>query len=460
MRTTTVCVCSCLVLAFGIVSLARAEAPAQPVRADLVPAAERFVDRLARGEYLAAAEQCAEVLARVMPPDKLSEAWQSLAPGAGVFKQRLSSTYANSQGFDVVVVTCAFEKASIDVKVVFDTQGKIAGLWFAPSEPPAAYQSPAYVTAGSFSQQDVVVGEGQWALPATLTVPKGVGRFPAVVLVHGSGPHDRDETIGPNKPFRDLAEGFASRGIAVLRYEKRTKAHQARMAALKDTLTVNEETVDDAVAAVSRLRGTDRIEPQAIFVLGHSLGGIVVPRIAARAPEARGFIIMAGAARPFEDVILDQMEYVLSVNGAKPDEAAQALAKIKAQVAKAKEPNLSADTPASDLPLGAPARYWLDLQKINPAEAIRTVKRPLLVLQGGRDYQVTEKDFDLWKQALTGRDDATLKLYPNLNHLFAEGKGKAVPAEYSKAGHVAQGVIDDIAAWVKRSSEASRPAGQ
>jgi dienelactone hydrolase len=449
------------VLAFGIVSLARAEAPAQPVRADPVPAAERFVDRLARGEYDAAAQQFDEAVARALPPDKLEKTWQSVVAGAGAFKGRLRSNAVRDQGLDIVVVTCAFEKAPINVKVVFNKKGEIAGLWFAPSEPPAAaYQSPAYVTAGSFSQQDVVVGEGQWALPATLTVPKGAGRFPAVVLVHGSGPLDRDETIGPNKPFRDLAEGLASRGIAVLRYEKRTKAHQAKMAAMKDTLTVNEETVDDAVAAVSRLRGTDRIEPQAIFVLGHSLGGIVVPRIAARAPEARGFIIMAGAARPFEDVILDQMEYVLSVNGARPDEAAQALAKIKAQVAKAKEPNLSADTPASDLPLGAPARYWLDLQKIKPAEAIRTVKRPLLVLQGGRDYQVTEKDFDLWKQALTGRDDATLKFYPDLNHLFAEGKGKAVPAEYSKAGHVAQGVIDDIAAWVKKSSEASRPAGQ
>jgi hypothetical protein len=460
MRITTTCVCACLALAFGTVSLALAEAPAQPARADLVPAAERFVDRLARGEYTAATQQFAEVLVRAMPPDKLGAAWRSLVPGAGVFKQRLSSTSARSQGFDVVVVTCAFEKASIDVKVVFDSQGKIAGLWFSPSEPAAAYQSPAYVTADSFSQQDVVVGEGQWALPGTLTVPKGAGRFPALVLVHGSGPHDRDETIGPNKPFRDLAEGLASRGIAVLRYEKRTKAHQARMAALKDTLTVNEETVDDAVAAVSCLRGTDRIEPRAIFVLGHSLGGIVVPRIAGRAPDVCGFIIMAGAARPLEDVILEQMEYVLSVGGAKPDEAAQALAKLKAQVAKAKAADLSPDALAEDLPLGTPARYWLDLRKVNPAEAIRTVKRPLLVLQGGRDYQVTEEDFDLWKQALTGRDDATLKFYPDLNHLLAEGKGKAVPAEYSKLGHVAQVVIDDIAAWVKKISEASRPAGQ
>jgi dienelactone hydrolase len=459
MRTTGIRVFGWLLVTCCCLSLSRAAAPSAAVRPDLVPGAEQFVDRLARGEYAAAAQRFDEAVARALPADKLEQTWQSVVAGAGAFKGRLRSNAVKDQGLDIVVVTCAFEKAAIDVKVVFNKKGEIAGLWFSPSEPPATYQSPAYAAADSFSEQDVVVGEGEWALPGTLTLPKGGGRFPAVVLVHGSGPQDRDETIGPNKPFRDLAEGLATRGIAVLRYEKRTKAHQARMAALLNTITVKEETVDDALAAVARLKGMEKIDPQAIFVLGHSLGGIVIPRIGARAAEVRGFIIMAGAARPFEDVILEQMEYVLSVNGAKPDEAAKALEKVKAQVAKAKEPNLSADTPASDLPLGTPARYWLDLRQVDPAQAIRAVKRPLLILQGGRDYQVTEKDFSLWKQALSDRNDVVLKLYPDLNHLFAEGKGKAVPAEYSRPGHVAKVVIEDVAAWVKKNAEGPRPGG-
>jgi len=87
--------------------------------------------------------------------------------------------------------------------------------------------------------------------------PEGKGPFPAVVLVHGSGPQDRDETIGPNKPFRDLAWGLASQGIAVLRYDKRTKVHGAMMAGAVEQFTVKEETIDDALAAVALLRGTD-----------------------------------------------------------------------------------------------------------------------------------------------------------------------------------------------------------
>jgi len=113
--------------------------------------------------------------------------------------------------------------------------------------------------------------------------------------------------------------------------------------------------------------------------------------------------------------------------------------------------------PPSGLILGAPVSYWLDLKSYLPLEAARSLGRPLLILQGERDYQVSMADFAGWKKELGGRPGVALKSYPTLNHLFAAGEGRSTPAEYEKPGHVAAEVVEDIAAFVKKSPPA--PAG-
>ena len=148
---------------------------------------------------------------------------------------------------------------------------------------------PPYVDSEAFTEREVTVGRGEWSLPGTLSVPLQGDLHPAVVLVHGSGPNDRDETIGANKPFKDLALGLASKGVAVLRYEKRTLEHGSKMASLMEVLTPEEEVIEDALAAVSLLKETEGIDPDRIYVLGHSLGGTLAPRIAQGDPHIAGF---------------------------------------------------------------------------------------------------------------------------------------------------------------------------
>ena len=281
-------------------------------------------------------------------------------------------------------------------------------------------------------------------------MPAGDGPFPALVLLHGSGPNDRDENILGNRPFRDLAWGLSSRGIAVLRYDKRTKVHKEKMAALEKTLTVKEEVIDDALAAAAFLRQHEAIDPKRIFVLGHSLGGTVAPRIAQQDEKIAGLVIMAGATRPLEDLILEQFTYIYALDGPISDKNKAELNKLKKQVARVKDEKLAKDTSAAELPLNVPASYWLDLRANPPAEGAKNIKQPMLILQGERDYQVTMEDFAGWKKALGERKNVTLKSYPTLNHLFMEGEGKSKPAEYQKVGHVAGVVIDDIAEWVKK----------
>jgi len=413
--------------------------------------AQQIVALMSQGDFSAAAADFDSTMKARLPAGKLEELWNSLTAQMGAFKGQRGVRQTTAQQYVRVFVTCEFEKATLDFQLTFTPALKVAGLFILPSQSGSAYIPPPYMTPDAFRERDAVVGSGEWALPGILSLPAGDGPFPAVVLVHGSGPNDRDETVGPNKPFRDLALGLASQGIAVLRYEKRTREHGMKfISLLKNRFTVDDETVDDALAAVSLLRRTERIDPSKIFVLGHSLGGSIIPRVGKRDTSVAGLIVMAGATRPIEDIYLDQMEYLLPMQGISPDSVRSQLDAIRQQVARVKDPALSPETPGSDLLLGLPASYWLDLQNYRPSTVAATLPQRMLILQGARDYQVTMTDFDGWRVALSARPNVTFKSYPLLNHLFMEGEGKSVPAEYMKAGHIPVYVIGDIASWITR----------
>jgi dienelactone hydrolase len=444
------------IAAFLLAAVADVVLAEESPSSDLISSGTQFVDLLVKLDFAGAVGRFDATMKSALPEQKLQQVWQTLQQQAGPFKKRLRTRVETLGGYDVVFVTCRFARADLDAKVVFDADKQIAGLFFVPSQPePNAATPPPYVKAGAFREKDFTVGSGEWSLPGTLTLPSSITHpLPALVLVHGSGPHDRDETILANKPFRDLAWGLATKGIAVLRYEKRTKEHAAKLVAARlSQLTVKEETIDDALSAAAQLRSTDGIDPKRIFVLGHSLGGVVAPRIGQADPNLAGLIILAGATRPLEDLMIEQTRYLLSLGG-KPSEKDQAnLNELLAEVAKVKKLT-AADASSSALLLHAPPQYWLDLRRHDPLAAAKTLRQPLLILQGGRDYQVTETDFAGWKKALGSQPGVTFKLYPDLNHLFMAGQGKSTPAEYERPGHVAENVIDDIAAWILNAKPA------
>lgn len=419
--------------------------------------AEQFIDRLSSGDYTAAVGKFDTTMMKAMPTAAMKQTWEALLSQCGIFEKRQGFRKEKYQQYDITYVACQFEKATIDVKVVFNPAVKISGLFFVPAKSQEEIKQaskpvslPDYIKPEAFSEEEITFGKEPWILPGTLTIPRGNKPFAAIVLVHGSGPNDRDETLGPNKPFKDMAQGFASKGIAVLRYDKRTFHYREQMAKDVNDITVQQETIDDVISATEFLAASPDIDKGRIIVLGHSLGGMLIPRIAAEDKTIAGFVIMAGSTRPLEDSVFEQLKYIAMLDGKMNPDERKELAKIQKKVEMVKSPSLTKETPRDQMPFNSPAGYWLDLRGYNPAAQAKAITQPLLIIQGQREYQVTMDDFNGWKKELGGKPNVKFKLYPDLNHLFIAGQDKCRPEEYGIPGHVAGEAIDDIAVWVNK----------
>lgn len=416
---------------------------------DLELAAQTFVGELLQGDFKSAASKFDKQMKDALSEDKLMETWLNLMKDAGTLLDISPVKTVEMEGYKIVVIKCAFQQTIIDIQVVYNESKEISGLTFNPTN--FKYNTPEYVVESNFDEVDVTVGEGKWAVPGTLTVPKGEGQFPGVVLVHGSGPNDRDETIGPNKTFKDLAWGLASNGIAVLRYDKRTLTHGKELSPeMIAKLTVKEEVIEDAVLAVKLLKEYEHVKSSGVFLLGHSLGATVAPRIGQEDGSIAGLIMMAAITRSLEETILDQYTYIYGLTGEITQEHKADLESLRVKVERLKDITTGDELKPEDLPLGIPLDYWLDLHQHDVVEVAERLSMPILIMQGGRDYQVLEsKDFAGWKRALEHKPNVSFKLFPKLNHLFVAGEGISTPQEYLTEGHVDPEVISFILNWIK-----------
>ena len=304
------------------------------------------------------------------------------------------------------------------------------------------------VASDLFTEIEITVGDDNEPLDGLLTIPKGVEHPPVVILVHGSGQNDMDETIGTvsNKPFRDLAHGLAEKGIASIRYNKRYYQYTDNIPA---NMTVYDEVLLDVSAAIDLAKEHVELDPTRIFVLGHSLGGMLSPKIALDNAEVAGIIALAGSPRNLEDIIYDQAVYFAEIDEeSTEDEKELYLQSMQANVERVK--TLS-DSNLSEPILGCTGYYWKSLQEIDTKTIVLDLSLPMLFLQGSADFQVyPEVDFAMWKELLKDRENASFIEYDGLNHLFMPTTGVNDPSDYDVAANVSDQVIADIADWINK----------
>jgi uncharacterized protein len=418
---------------------------------DLDSLAIEFVEFLVKSDFKGAVTFFDSQLEDILSPDKLQDAWISVIKESGNLLDIKVTNFVDQNNLKIITVNCQFQKFGLDIHLAFNDQNMISSLNLKPVN--TIYNPPDYVDKSLFKEVDIKIGSGDWILPGTLTLPNDSKPHPGVVLVHGSGPNDRDETILFTKVFRDLAWGLASNGIAVLRYDKRTFKYANKFTPeLISKLTVKEEVIDDAISAVQFMENYPNVSN--VYLIGHSLGATMAPLIGESVPSLSGLILMAAITRPLEDVILNQFTYIYNLSDSITDAQKAELKNLEKQVMRVKDPNLSDKVPAQDLPLGVSPAYWLYLRDYNPVKTAQKISMPLLILQGRRDYQVLEeKDFKEWNDAFKNDSKATLKLFPSLNHLFITGEGKSTPQDYNVEGHVSMEVIQTIIEWIKENME-------
>ncbi|HVP10363.1 MAG TPA: alpha/beta fold hydrolase [Phycisphaerae bacterium] len=443
-----VCVLPCFL---AVLLCTSSYAQSQPGDADPVKIAEKFAGHFTSGRYAEAVKLFGDEAAKALPEAKLKEVWESLSTSVGDFESFGKPTTSKTGPRTAVIIPVTFKKAGLNFRIIVNTEGRIDGFLIQPGGPAVEYKPAEYDKPKRYREKDVTFGKEPWLVKGKLTLPKSKKDVPAVVLVHGSGPNDEDETIGPNKPFRDLAGGLSSQGIAVLRYPKRTYAYGPQMVKQK-TISVREEVIDDALEALKFLRSQKGIDGSQVYLLGHSLGATLAPAIAAEDKDLAGVIMLAGSPRNFADVIEDQLTYIASLPGPGQEGNKKVLEESRDVLAKLRDGSAPPDAKL----LGAPAPYWKEVSEYSTKSPglLAGLKCPLLIAGGGRDYQVTRSDFDIYKKALKDRELCEFKWYKSMSHLFMRGKGKATPDEYAQTGHVDEKVVDDLAGWIKADRRA------
>ncbi len=337
-------------------------------------------------------------------------------------------------------VPCRFALMPLDIALTLDGDA-LAGL---TTQPFTGNSVKAQAEESFLSVPLALPVPGLGELPGTLTLPKDGGPFPAVVLIHGSGPSDRDETTGSLTPFRDIAVSLTEKGIAVYRFDKRTLVYGNEIAG--DTgFTLMEENVLDAAEAVRLLSQREDIDRERIFVLGHSLGASAIPAIDGVLNEegltARGYILMAPAARRLDTVMRDQYLFLAEAFPASAGKLQAALAELGRLE--------SLDSLAEDEKVaGAFPAYWRWLFSYDVLTSAEGIKAPCLLLQGEEDYQVTMEDFELFRGRLGGRDNWTFVSFPSLTHLFVPGRKADGPNAYAADQRMDAGVLECIADFI------------
>jgi uncharacterized protein len=408
--------------------------------------ARKFFGHLINKEVGEMEKMFSDEFLKIVPTGQVKEIADGLESQLGKFDRIKRSLYNSAPPYEIITLVVRFGERDWGLNVTMDSNQKVAGFHFTMAPPEKYTPSPAYADTTRFIEKSVMLDCGDIKLPGMISIPLNAQKVPIVVLVHGSGVHDMDESIGPNKIFRDIAHGLASRGIAVLRYEKRNFNHQYTLE--RETFTVWDEAGSDALHAINLAGTLPGVDTTKIYLAGHSLGAMIAPRIAQRAPHLAGIISLAGTPRYLSDLLPLQFEHLATIRPEQSESALDGLTEAKdfAALMKKKREDHNVTYDASFL--GMSAEYWKDLNSHDTGSIAASLPQSILIIQAGRDYQVSMVEYEAWKQALASHHATTFHLFEDLDHLFFKGEGPSNPSDYLTENNVDERIIKAIWKWI------------
>ncbi len=435
-----------MVLLCGCSMLSSAEPMTQEEIYAITSESEKFTEDIINGDFTAVYSVSSDLIKETYTQDELQAVWQETIANAGEFLAVEKIEKSQVEEFAVSVSYIVYENTGVLLSLTFNTQSVLEGIFFNYYE--AETTSVSELPKG-LVESEFTVKTGDFELPAVLTSSQDTKSDSVLLLVHGSGPNDMNETVLALTPFKDIAWGVALQGVDTFRYDKRTFVYRENIAEKgNEYITVNEEVVDDALSAARMLKDMGY---KNVYLLGHSLGGMLGPRIIEEEPELfAGFISLAGSPRSISEIQLDQNNAVISIlNDDEKEETEKIVAAEKDKLAQL--PSMDENELLSETIFGISAYYLRDMSNYDSAEIAKSLEIPMLFLQGSDDFQVyADVDFALWQSELDDKANVEFKLYDGLTHMFT--KNVELPTntvnDYALSASVDEEVIKDIAKFI------------
>lgn len=369
---------------------------------------------------------------------QLQQLFESLRPRLGAFESFKKEPIKKDH--DSTFYIGKFSNASLVIHIITNDSLKIAGFFFKPLS--QLYALPSYADTTKYTTIDTFINSAEIRLPSIITVPKkNLGaKIPVIIFIGGSGPSDKDESTGVLKPFKDISIGLAVNNIASLRFDKRTLQYLPH----PEKITVEEEYYIDVKNAISLAKTIKNVDLNKIYIIGHSLGGMLAPIILQKNPELAGAILLEASSRPMEDLILEQSAYLNKIDSGNVSKAQLNL--IENEVSKVKTIKESDST---KIYFNIPGYYWLSLKSQDPIFVAKQIKQQsIFIIQGGSDYQVTEKDYSIWRKELTNSKNVRFMDFPKINHAIMEANGVLSPDQYNQPGNVPYYIIAKLSEYI------------
>ena len=402
------------------------------MRADDFQRAQHILDLVKAGQGDSLVAQFHPTIKESLPVAVIDHLWEGLLAKSGDLKKQMDWSVTRRDTVLLEQCNLVFESESVQFSLMTDDEQHIVGFHFTPIEHQFNLLSEEDKKMWAFLEKDTLLVNRRIKLPAVFCHPATMnGRVPVVVFVNDIGPYDKDATIGPNTPFREVAHRLAAQGIASLRYDNRTFVYGSRVSDVGGGLTYDTEIVDDAVAALDYASHFEEVDSQQVYVVGHSAGGMLAPRIAmlSRVPLA-GMISVAGAARHLKDILHSQLRYMAKLEGADLEQADSLSEMIYGKLSMS---------------------YRAFAAAYNPVGTARGLRIPMLFLQGGHDFKVTSIDHEIWKKGLEGCDNAQFVWLEKCDHLLREQPAMSVPGTYMLPGRVSADAIEAVVSFIKQN---------